>query len=312
MKRRRMSRRRRMKIFIRLMSVVAVFCISIYSISIFFRVKNIEINGNASYDKDEIIEVINIEEGMSMFFFNKYESQRALQQEFAYVDTVSVKRKFPTTIEVNINLCEEYATFYYNQKHYLVDKKGKILSEIDVETSKRYTRIFGLDNESAVVGEYINSVDSKKTDIIFEIIEHFEENNRLDEITEINVSKVYDVRVKWDNKFEIYLGQMDDMTHKMKFLDEVLKKLTPSDVGVIDLSDKTYARFRPCEILASPYPESTSSEILEEIDEEILNEELEEDAKTEDESQHLVQKIEETDQDMKTEQEDDITIDTIN
>lgn len=252
LKRRNRARFRKTLVFL---IIISLFSLSIYSLNMFFKIKNIVIYDNLRYENSYVIDFLDIGDDHNLLFFNKDKMADEIVGYFPYIQSVEIERKYPDTLEIFVQNAKELCSFHYQGVSYLVDYDLSILRPITISESQQFFRIFGLDSDDFTA---INDSSAENTDrlkLLKEVIDAFDDNAKIYGITEINIAKIYDVRVKFAGKYEIYLGDADDLSHKMKFLDEVLKKLTPSDVGVIDISNSAEARFRPVEIPNSPYPE---------------------------------------------------------
>ena len=66
---------------------------TIFVMSVFFRITNIQVEGNSHYTDEEIIRAIDIEEGDNLFFFDRFAALSRVFAKLPYVEEVSVERR---------------------------------------------------------------------------------------------------------------------------------------------------------------------------------------------------------------------------
>lgn len=249
---RRRNRKRNLRIM-RFILLITILILCIYSFFIFFRIKEIEINGNIPYNKITMSDSLSIKKEDSLIFFDKFKLAIEIIEGYPYIGEITIRREYPNKLVINATKTQGFASVVQDGVYYLIDIKGKILEILSPEEAEEYPRIFGYDLSIIDIGKSIKSDDIQKQQALIEIIDVFSREQKLEYVTEISLEKIYDIKVNAYGKYEIHLGNTEEIDYKMKFLDEVLSKLTPSDTGEIDLSTPAYARFRPKEILQTPY-----------------------------------------------------------
>ncbi|MFI3227268.1 MAG: FtsQ-type POTRA domain-containing protein [Clostridia bacterium] len=250
----RKKRRRRIRIFLLFTFVILIISLLTYSISIFFKIKEIEVIGATKHSSTEIVNNIDIDIDDSLIFFDKSKIKDAILQKYPYVDTVNISRQYPDKLQIEITECEEFATIYYAATHYAISEKGKILSSITMDRVENLPKIIGFEPVNLEIGQYIESDEPYKEQVLSEIFQIFIDYGYINIVTEIDITKTYDIIIKCGTKYQLEIGSIDDIDHKMKMFEEVIKKLTPSDTVIINLGEKSYARFRNEEISPSIYP----------------------------------------------------------
>lgn len=250
----RKKRRRRIRILMLLTFIILVVSLLTYSISIFFKIKEIEVSGSKIYTSTQITDEISINLDDSLIFFGKSKLKNEILQNFPYVENVKITREYPDKLQIEITEHEDFATLFFASTHYIISSDGKVLKGVTIDKIGDLPKIIGFEAQNLEIGQVISSADEYKEQILYEIFEIFSDYGYMDIVTEIDLTKTYDIIIKCGTKYQIEIGSIDEIDHKMKMFEEVLKKLTPSDTVVIDLSDKSYARFRNEEISPSVYP----------------------------------------------------------
>ncbi len=281
----RRKRYRKSFVIFRLFLLIGIPILIIYSLGLFFRINNVEIVENTVYTSEEIMAEIDIETGDSLIFLNNFGIASNILANLAYVDEVKVERVFPDTVLVTLTPSEVFGAIQSeDEKYYLMDQKGKVLEQVSLSDIKSELRIFGLEFTDAQVAKKLEIEDSYKLDSLLEMYNVLKANGFLEDITEIHIDKIYDIKVLYKDIYEIYFGSMEDFEYKTLLLNETLKKLDDETEGIIELSNKSEARFIPLEVEPTPYgdeviiteDEETSEETSEETDDLKEQEEIEE------------------------------------
>lgn len=243
--------KRRKAIFTVAFSLATCFLL-VYSLTIFFKVSDVKIEGTTIYNSSDVLENISLKTNDSLIFFDKNTVKSEILTSLPYVETVSITRNYPTELFVEVTEYEDYFAVYYENKYYSLSSNGKILAEITRLEAEKLIKIIGIDFVDFNIGQAIKTEDEYKINALFDVMEHF--SDYLDIITEINLSKSYDIVVQCGTKYRIELGNAEDLAQKVKMFEEVQKKITPSDTVIIDLGNKSVARFRSEVITKMSFP----------------------------------------------------------
>ncbi len=86
---------------------------------------------------------------------------------------------------------------------------------------------------------------SKKEKALFTILNTATNSDILEEIINIDINQIFEIRLRYTERFVVELGTVEDLTKKIGFLKSVVERLGEMDTGVIDLTNPQTARFRP-------------------------------------------------------------------
>lgn len=253
-KRQRKSRMRRVRFLLLITFIISILWLIIYSLNIFFKISQIELVGSSMSQTSSIINNINIKVGDSLILFEKNGIKNEITEKYPYVKSVDITRKYPNKLLIEITEYDAFYTIYFAGMHYAVSREGVVLEPIKLADADNLVRIIGFDTINLEVGKVITSSDVYKFEALQIVIDDFEKFDYLQLITEIDLTKTYDIILKNSLRYQIEIGDTQDLEQKLKMLDEVMRKLTPSDTVVIDLSNKAYARFRTEDVQPSVYP----------------------------------------------------------
>ena len=199
-----------------------------------FNIKSIEISGNENLSKEQIESMLNTKVGNNIFAFNKTKALKNIKSN-NYVEEVSIHRKLPSTITVNIKEYKLRAYVPYMGSYLYIDEYGRVL-EINSQMSSALPVVYGLKFDTFVLGDKINAENKEAFDIMVTIAQLMNKYELLDIVVKIDVSDVSKV-IAYVNNIEVNLGDMSNGDQKIRTMAEVVKNLGPNDRGVLDLSD---------------------------------------------------------------------------
>ena len=208
----RRRRNRRKKIIVRSVLGFIFFCIgTILALTLFFNVNSIVISGDKVYSDEEIIEVADVAEGDNLIFLSKKKINEKVTSGLAYVGETKVKRRLPSTLEIEIIKTNGYMAFPSDGCYTLLDKNGKVL-EKGLETVGENIIIVNLGEiESANIGEIIVLKNDKVFDKMNSLIEECENLNFTD-ITNIDLSDIHNIKVVYQGRITLELGETQKET----------------------------------------------------------------------------------------------------
>lgn len=218
MRRRKKKIRNCLLFFLFLLAVLFVLSIKLP----YFNIKSIEVYGNKNIKSHDIVKLSGICTGNNIFYINLKASEKNIMRN-PYIDTVNIKRKLPSGI--NINVTERDAVFYtdLSGKFYIIDKNGVLLQKKDSVSDMKLVKLTGLNVENVEIGNRIKSSDSRKIDAVKNIGGLIEKNRTSFGIVRVDVSDSLDVKAYINNMY-IKLGSADDMKEKLNNALNIIKQ----------------------------------------------------------------------------------------
>ena len=114
--------------------------------------------------------------------------------------------------------------------------------------------------ETTVPGETTAAGSTKtRVETVQEILKALEANNLMGEIRQVDVTFLYSITLRYEDRLEIHLGQPEDLTYKVNYMAKALTQIADYQIGTLDVTfDGTEeARFIPRE---TESPEETTPE----------------------------------------------------
>ena len=227
---------------------VLVLLAIVFAPTIFFQVSKINVTGDTRYTSEQLIKSTGVKQGDNMFFLDTEQIAADLKDEYPYLDTVKLRRKLPSTLQIEVNDRTAALSIEQNGKYLILDMSGKVLEKTK-SAAKGTAKVTGVPMKGLHVGDTVDEDKYGKAASVMKLLELTDQYGMKKHIKTIDVEKAYDVRVTYDKRYTILLGALEEsnLEHKIQFLKAILKEPSLPESGVIDLTDEKEARYRPTE-----------------------------------------------------------------
>lgn len=236
----------RKKVFISLfiLLIIVIAGIIYFLTTPMFNITNIEVTGNEKNSVDTYVSLTKIELNSTNIFEATKNKITKNIKENPYVESVQIKRKLPSTLEITITEREVSHQAEYNDNYVYLDKQGYVL-ELN-EKRKDTIIIEGLETTKGAIteGQRLNNDDLLKLDTVLKLVNCCKYNSIQNEITSINVSDTNNYTINFDNgEKTAYLGNNTKLNEKVLSLKQVLEK-EEGNKGEIFVDENTLERNR--------------------------------------------------------------------
>ena len=146
-RRRRYNHKRRrgsLSFLYKLLAFVLICTAISLALTLFFRIRSIEVSGNDRYTRQEIIDAAGVSEGDNMFLMNKYSAAERIRRALPYIETVQFRRSLPDGLSIIVTECADPAAIVQDGKAYLLCDTGNIVDEVTPAAAKQRTQVKGL------------------------------------------------------------------------------------------------------------------------------------------------------------------------
>jgi cell division protein FtsQ len=225
-----------------LLTVLLCLIFIVICMAVFLKIETIEIKGNERYDSADILASSGIEVGQNLYAINKKTAEAFIIRDHPYVNDVVIRRTLPSTL--TFKLTEDEPVFYTEicDEFYILSQDLRVLERVYVlpeMTDKRLIPIVMSEIGSAIVGEYMTFEKSLAFDYISGFVKAVSEHDIADRITEIDVTKRYNIYVNYEDRFRIYLGDNTETNMKLTFAKLMIDTFSEGQSGEIDAHDIT-------------------------------------------------------------------------
>ena len=221
------KKNRRVKIFIKLLLLLAVIIgLIIYlMLSPIFNIKNINVEGNKDISSEQIISLSKVQKESNLFKVSNKDTVSAIKEN-PYVKTVEIKRTLPDTITFVIT--ERVATYMleYGSSYAYIDNQGYIL-EISANTKEGLAKIIGYEtsHDDIVPGKRLCENDLKKLNTVLKITATSKTNHIDSLITRINIEDGNNFVLYLNTEQKtVYLGDCTNLDTRMLYVKAILDK----------------------------------------------------------------------------------------
>ena len=246
----RYNRRRRSGRFsfvYKLLSFVLICAASAVALALFFKVDTVNIVGNRRYTQAEVLEASGIQMGDNLFLMNKNRVASAITDQLHYVETVQIRRKVPTTLELTITECTSPCAVKQDAKVWLISGEGKIVDCVALSQWLSYTQITGITMSDPVVGAQLQ-VPADQEHIRQELINllgQLETKGMLADTQAIHLEDVSTIYLRYLDRFDVAFRWNADFDYKLEYLKAVVERLEVNETGTIDMTQDGKASFIP-------------------------------------------------------------------
>ena len=104
-RRRRYNHKRRrgsLSFLYKLLAFVLICTAISLALTLFFRIRSIEVSGNDRYTRQEIIDAAGVNEGDNMFLMNKYSVDQDIRAALPYIEELRINRRLPERGNIGI------------------------------------------------------------------------------------------------------------------------------------------------------------------------------------------------------------------
>ncbi len=224
------------RIFVLCVLVIAAL---VLGITMFFKIGGIQVEGEIRYTAEEIIEKSGIKKGDNIFTINPAESERKIKEAFPYVENVEIKRVFPDKIVIAVESAKEAVyTRSDDEKWLILNGEGRLLDI--TEKHPNLPELIGAEVTANGVGKLANFRDETTLGIFKMLWDELEKAEIEDKVTEINLSKRYNLTFDYSAQVMVNLGNTDNLAKKIAFAKiSITENLVENEKGEVKFSDNT-------------------------------------------------------------------------
>ena len=232
------KRTRRIVCYVALFLSISLIFLGV-CIAVFLNVETVNVNGTEKYVPEQILEYVPIELGDNIYSFDSDEIEASLKQNLPYIGNVEIERDLPTSVNINIVEVKPFYAAMLAGETYLLSSDLKVLEkQKDVTPEQLGLTSLSLNNvRRCIVGQNLEFIDERTEVALDELYDSFVNHYIEDNIKSVDVRSRFDIYINYDGRFEIYLGNTENIEIKISFLVKIIDELKPTDRGTINLSN---------------------------------------------------------------------------
>ena len=263
-RRRRRARRDGTPTVLVLLCLILTVVAMILAATIFFKIETVTLTGDTRYSQQYVADASGLKIGDNLVLFDKISVKAGIYEACPYLDTVQIRRRYPSGIEIIVTECEPVAVLQDEKAEipdpedesktvtigqtgcWLMDRNGKLLERIPYSQPTELTRIYGLTLVEPKIGKTVEILQEDTKKPLFLLLNTAENDGILQDIGGMDFSEPYAIRFNYLDRFVVKVGSTEDLELKMRYLHLIVEeKLGSNAAGTLDLSDVQTARFIP-------------------------------------------------------------------
>ena len=234
------KRKKRIKrniITITLFIVFVLAFVGIYTYAKGAPVAEITVEGESIYTSEKIISAAEIEIGTNMFALSEKNINSLVSKKLPYIHSVEISRKLPDKLVLTVTPTRDNLLLVCGKSYISVDCDGKVVSLKKKKLTDGIYRVNGLAEQSAEAGAVFepSAENAEKYSLAKELVSAMESDGVILKGV-INVKDTENVRVLYDDRIMIYLGDCSELSERISLAGKVLRSSqTEGKKGYIDL-----------------------------------------------------------------------------
>ncbi len=246
------------RFIIRIATVVAVVLAVVFGMSIFFKAGKIEVAGADKYTVAQIQEASKIMNGANLLTLNKAQIAGRILSDLPYISEVRIGIRLPDTVVIEVKeTTVSYAAQSADDSWWLISCEGKVLEKIGAAASHSNTRILGVRLDDPQLGKTAVALElaiqpdgsgetpvtiysKEKLETALQIAKETEYNGVLGALATIDVTDMSNIELWYGQRFQILLGNSDDIPKKIFSVVQAIHQLGAYETGVLDASFTTW------------------------------------------------------------------------
>lgn len=232
------KRTRRIVFYVALFLSISLIFLGV-CVAVFLNVESVNVIGIEKYSPEQILEYVPIQIGDNIFSFDSDEIEEVLKKELPYVGSVEIERDLPTSVNVNVVEEKPFYAATLASETYLLSSDLKVLEKAkNVSAEQLGITELSLNNvRRCIVGQSLEFIDERTEVALNELYSSFENHYIEDKVKSVDVRSRFDIYINYDGRFEVYLGNTENIEIKISFLVKIIEELKPTDKGRINLSN---------------------------------------------------------------------------
>jgi cell division protein FtsQ len=188
-----------------------------------FCLSDVLVEGRQHAPIDKILKVVNVRRGDPLLSYDPYQIKRNLE-EISWIRQATVKRQLPDIIFIQLNERHPVALWQHQQRHYLVDEQGVVISSDNLEAFDKLPIIVG--GDAPVHAPHILHLLEKFPDI----------RNKITALVRVGERR-WDLHLDRTLQIKLPETNVEEALVRLNLLIQQ-KKVNPREVSVVDLRVK--------------------------------------------------------------------------
>lgn len=230
----RVRKIKRVLFYIVTILVLVVIC-ALVSLTVFFKIDSIQVEGKIRYESDEIISASMIKQGDNFILCKTSPGEREIYEKFPYIEEVDIYKKLFNKIIIRVKEATPTSIIESGGKYILLSESGKI---IDISTNRQSNVpiILGARLEKPKLSSSVRYQDENIKEYIDEMIACAEKYD-IGTLETIDISNLSKIVLKISRGLSIVIGAPENIDYKLKTASKIMdQNISENDKGILDVS----------------------------------------------------------------------------
>ncbi|WMJ23758.1 FtsQ-type POTRA domain-containing protein [Paludicola sp. MB14-C6] len=214
------------------------------SFTVLFNIKKITVSDNKILASQTVIKNSGAKIGDNLLLVNTKQIANEVLNKNIAIDAVEVKRKFPTTLHIELKIAKTKLIIRNEKQFYYFSNAGRLIKIADTVDEPSVIQFIGINISNMKLGEYIKKSDKNHYQDCLKIYDTIAAA-KMPKITGVSLENPSCITLNYNNQIQIKVGNIKDLTYKLNVAKEVIKKIGDNEKGVIDVQINGKAFFKP-------------------------------------------------------------------
>ncbi len=229
----RKKRRRNMSLYYFIVVVFVIMALIFLSLTVFFNIKKIDITGTDLYTDEQIVQIAGLSDDDNLFRIDTDQMKSDILSSFPYLEDITIKRKLPSTLQFTAVQAVPMANIQNDDGTFcVISTTGRIVETGVLDKKEGLVTVSGMDLKVKDLGKTYEDKDSMKTTILNQILSEINALG-MTKMNTINLKDRTNIKMKYDGRLDIEVGSSVDLSFKIRYVDAVIKKLSPTYQGTL-------------------------------------------------------------------------------
>lgn len=204
----------------------------------FLSVKEITVEGDTRYSKEELIDASGIYVGESLLVVNKVQAHDALLRRFPYLERVEISNVSFSGIQILVKEAEPLGAVKTAEGYVILGSNNHALEIVSEDAlDGNLVKIHGAQPEQVALGEPLLDERSKK---IVDTLMTAAEEYGVETLTQVDLSEKTNIRAVWREQILLVLGNETNLAGQLQAFQAILPTLLKNNgekaVGKLDMT----------------------------------------------------------------------------
>jgi hypothetical protein len=236
-KRRRKRRLRKYTLYYLLLIIVGVAAGVAMSLTVFFKINTVTVEGGTRYADGDLIAVSCIERGTNLFMADTESARLAILSAYPYIEDVRVRRAFPDGIVIEVTEAQPYAALRSASGYMLITEEGRILDTELTELPAGFVQVIGMEPGYLRPGAYLPESCGEQL-VMLRYLQEALGEVPFGGLDLIDLSDRLNIRMLYERRIILSLGSESDLERKLRHARVILETKTGENFqGILNAAE---------------------------------------------------------------------------